>query len=257
MKILTVGDCHVTNGQDLSRFDVLSKFIMDERPEHIVIMGDYLTFQCLSAWDKNKRRAMEGQRYLLEMEAGNEGLDRMLKDMNEYNEKRKRNRKAQYNPELIYINGNHEDRLDRYLETEPTFDGVVGVEKDLALRERGFTFIPYRTYHWINDIGFTHIPFNKVREISGVDITRKASMVTVKSCVFGHTHELHISNSHRMGQEHLQQVSNVGCFFEEHEKYVEGRMTQYWKGVVMLDSWKEGRYDITTHSLSKMRRVYE
>lgn len=256
MKILTVGDCHVTNDQDLSRFDILSQFIMDKRPDHIILMGDFLTLQCLSAWDRNKRRAMEGQRYLLEVEAGNEALDRMLKDMNEWNDKRKRSKKGQYHPNLVYINGNHEDRLDRYIEQEPTFEGVVEVQKDLRLADRGFKFIPYRSYHWINDIGFTHVPFNKVREISGVDITRKASLVTVKSCVFGHTHELHISNSHRMGQEHLQQVANVGCFFEEHEKYVEGRMTQYWKGLVMLDSWKPGRYDINTHSLSKLRRVY-
>jgi hypothetical protein len=60
-----------------------------------------------------------------------------------------------------------------------------------------------------------------------------------------------------MGQAHLQQVANVGCFFEEHEKYVEGRMTQYWKGVVMLDSWKPGRFDISTYALSSLRRKYD
>lgn len=199
---------------------------------------------------------MEGKRYMKEVGAGNEALDRMMHGMLKYNAARKRNRKAQYTPELIYLNGNHEDRLDRYLETDPTFDGIVSVQKDLGLEGRGIKFIPYRSYHWINEIGFTHIPFNKLKEISGVDITRKASLVTVKSCVFGHTHELHISNSHRMGQQHLQQVVNVGCFFEDHEPYTEGRVTQYWKGLVLLDSWKPSRFDIATYALSNLKREY-
>lgn len=256
MKILPIGDCHVTDGQDLSRFNVLSEFIMEERPEVILLMGDFLTLNCLSAWDRNKRKTMEGQRYSKEVDAGNDALDRMLSGMVTYNKQRKRNRKAQYNPELVYIYGNHEDRLTRYLEGDPTFDGIVSVGKDLFLDTRGFKQVAYRDYVWYDDVGFTHIPFNKVREISGVDITRKASMVTVKSCVFGHTHELHISNSHRMGQTSLQQVANIGCFFEEHEPYVEGRVTQYWKGLVLMDTWKGGRYDFSIHALSKLRRKY-
>lgn len=256
MKVLTVGDCHVTNDQDLSRFDLLGKLIVDQQPEVIVIMGDFLTFNCLSFWDRDKRKKMEGQRYILELNAGNEALDRMLFPKNTYNNQLKKKKKRLYEPRIIYLEGNHEDRLERYLDTDPTFDGMVGVRKDLRLDERGIEFIPYREYINIKGVDFTHIPFGKAKEIGGLDITRKAQAVTVRSCVFAHTHELHVGNCHKRGQDHLQQVINVGCFFEVPEDYVKGRMTNYWKGLVLLHIYKDERFDIETFSIGRMRRMY-
>jgi hypothetical protein len=59
-----------------------------------------------------------------------------------------------------------------------------------------------------------------------------------------------------MGQESLQQVLNVGCFFEEHEAYVKGKMTNYWKGLMVLNTYKPGRFDVSTYSLGRLRREY-
>lgn len=255
-KILCIGDTHITNGQSLDRFKLASKYIMDERPSYIVIMGDFLTLACLSAWDRNKRKNLEGVRYWKELKAGNDALDLLFADMNKFNAKKKRSKTKQYRPKIIYLEGNHEDRLTRYFEGDPTFDGTISISNDLNLIQRGIEFVPYRQYYWINEIGFTHIPFNKIQAISGIDITRKASFVTVKSAIFAHTHELHTSNWHKAGQEHLQQITCVGCFFEEHELYVEGRLTQYWKGLVMLYNYKPSRYDMETTSIGRLRRKY-
>lgn len=184
--ILPIGDCHVDDEQSLDRFDVASKFIIDKQPDYVILIGDFLTLNCLSAWDKDKRKRMEGKRYSKEIEAGNEALDRLLAEVKEYNKQKKKNKERQYRPHLVYIEGNHEERLSRYLEYDPTFDGHVGIEKDLKLKERGFAFIPYREYYYVDKVGFTHIPFNKTAPISGVDITRKAQAVTVNSVVYGH-----------------------------------------------------------------------
>lgn len=255
-KILVVGDCHVSDDQDLSRFDVLSKFIVDKRPSHIVFIGDFMTLNCLSAWDMNKRKKMENRRYMKEIEAGNEALDRAFKDLNKLQAKQKKQKSKVYNPVIYFLEGNHEDRLTRYLDSDPTFEGFVGVEKDLGLEQRGIKWIDYRDYVYIGGIGFTHIPFGKAKEISGIDITRKAQMVMVDSCVFGHTHEQHMSNVHKQGMEHLQQTYNCGCFFEEHEDYVKGRMTNYWKGVTLLHNWQESRFDVESYALSRLEDMY-
>jgi len=253
---VVIGDSHVDDEQDLDRFDLLSKFIIDQQPEFIISIGDFLTLNCLSAWDRNKRKNMEGRRYHKEIDAGNRALDLLMGRIEKYNKKRKKDRKKQYNPEWVFIEGNHEERLTRYLETDPTFDGTVGIEKDLKLKERGFTFIPYREYHYIDDVGFTHIPFNKIAPISGVDITRKAQAVGVKSTVFGHTHEQHLSHVHKEGMPHLQDTYNCGCFFDKKEDYVHGRVTNYWRGVTIIDIWKEGRFDVDAWSMGRLERAY-
>ena len=124
---MAIGDCHITNGQDHSRFKILSKFIVDQKPDYIVFMGDFLTLKCLSAWDKNKREKLEGLRYESEIEAGNLVMDIIFSDLIKYNKSRRLNKKKLYNPKRIFIKGNHEDRLARYLEIDPTFKGFVSI----------------------------------------------------------------------------------------------------------------------------------
>ena len=244
--ILVIGDAHVTNGQSLRRFDWLAQYI--ERQEdltHVVIIGDFLTYNSLSAWDRDKRLLMEGRRLSKEVDAGHIALEKLNKAC------------IQISCNRIYIEGNHEDRLRRYIETHPELaDGNLTTPSLLSLEELGWEWIPYRSYRVINGIHFTHIPFGKSREISGKDICSKAESVTTSSVVFGHTHELHTSCVHKHGMKHLQQILNVGCFFEQDEEYVEGKMTNYWKGVVKLKNYDYGRFDIETTSMGALQRGY-
>ena len=55
---------------------------------------------------------------------------------------------------------------------------------------------------------------------------------------------------------HLQQILNVGCFFEQDEEYIAGKMTNYWRGIVELDNYSYGRFDINTVSLGKLKELY-
>lgn len=255
--ILVVGDCHVDEEQSLDRFNLLGNFILQHQPTHIVFIGDFLTLNCLSAWDKDKRLKMEGKRYKNEIDAGNEALDRTFYPMLQYNHERRESKKKLYQPEIIYIEGNHEDRLTRYLERDPTFSGWVDISTNLHLIDRGIRFVPYREYVYIGGIGFTHVPFNKISPISGLDIARKASLVTVDSVVYGHTHEANMSNVHKQGQTHLQQIYNCGCFIDKKEDYVHGRVTNYWRGITLLHNWKHGRFDVEQYSLGRLKREYE
>ena len=244
-KILVIGDAHVSSHQSLRRFNWLEAFIKAKADfTHLVIIGDFLTFSSLSAWDKDKRLTMEGQRLQEEVEAGNEALDIIQPSENEFHEK-------------IFLEGNHENRLPRYLESHPELAGnTMIVPVMLELSKRGYKWVPYRKYYTIGGINFTHIPFGKMREISGKDICSKAELVTVGSTAFGHTHELHTSCVHKHGMTHLQQILNVGCFFEKSEDYVEGKMTNYWKGIVVLNNYDYGRFDIETYSMSRLKALY-
>lgn len=255
MLILPIGDCHISDDDDFKRFKHLGKFIIDKKPDKIIFMGDFLTLNCLSAWDRDKRLRMEGKRYKSEVEAGNRAMDIIFYPLNELNDRQRKNKERLYRPEIIYLNGNHEDRLERYLEYDPTFKGIVGIEKDLKLKERGIKFVDYREYININGIAFTHVPFNKAKPICGMNITKKASLIMFGSVVFAHVHSMEQENFKRHGQNDLQQVLTTGCFFEKHEDYVHGRITEYWKGITLLNSWKKGRFDIEMYSLDRLKRL--
>lgn len=255
--ILVIGDAHVDDTQDLSRFTALGRMIVDTQPEYIVIIGDFLSMNCLSDWDRNKRLVMEKKRYQLEIDAGNKALDEMFRFVEEINRKNRKSKKSAYSPKLIYIMGNHEDRLLRYLEKDPTFLGTVSIEANLKLKERGFEVIPYKDVWEINGVSFTHIPISSGgKAISNPTVVQKALKLFSGSVVFGHTHTLDHAAEHRHGSRHLSQALCVGCFFEHVDEYAVGSKTDYWRGLVTLNLYSEGRFDFSTTSMSQLKEKY-
>lgn len=202
---------------------------------------------CLSEWDKNKRKKMENRRYELEISAGNNALDMLLRDYKLMDPK----------PKLVYVKGNHENRLDRYLDYDPTFEGHVSIEKDLYLKERGFTVVEYKDNYNVNGVSFTHIPITGIgKPIGNPNVARKALQLYHNSVVFGHTHTLDHGAEHRQNAPHLNQALCVGCFFEHVDDYAVGSKTDYWRGLVTVNMAGPNRFDIETISLSKLLKDY-
>lgn len=243
MRILVVGDAHVDETQSLRRFKLANNLIKQEEPDALVIIGDYLSMNCLSEWDRNKRAKMEGKRYSREIDAGNRSLDLMLAGTKV--------------KQLHFIEGNHEDRLTRYLDVDPTFEGRVSVPQDLDLKSRGFIWTPYKQVRTLNGISFTHIPASgNGKAIGNPNVAQKALKLFHNSVVFGHTHTLDHAAEHRHGSPHLNQALSVGCFFEHVDDYAVGSKTDYWRGLVLLDSYKTNRFDYETYALGRLERMY-
>lgn len=256
-KLCIVGDAHVDEVQSLDRFNWLGKHIAATRPDYVVIIGDFLSMNCLSEWDRNKRAVMEGKRYHSEIRAGNLALNNMLNPIWHLNVTLKKSKKALYEPKLIYIMGNHEDRLDRYLEKDPTFLGTIDIKKDLLLKERGFEVVEYKDVWTLNGVSYTHIPISGGgKAIGNPTVCQKALKLFSGSVVFGHTHTLDHAAEHRHGADHLSQALCVGCYFEHVDDYAVGSKTDYWRGIVDLNNYSEGRFDFSTISMSQMKEKY-
>lgn len=241
-KILVIGDSHVEQGQNLSRFSALGNFISKNPIDAVVSIGDFATVESLSAWDKDKRKQMENRRYEKEISACNEALDRL---------------NIPKRVEKIYIEGNHEDRAKRFIDYHPELEGKISIRKDLDLDNRGWLWVPYKSNHTINGVSFTHVPISgNGKPISGVDVCGKALKLYHNSVVFGHNHGLYHSMEHRQNAPHLNQALSVGCFFEHVAEYALGSKTDYWRGVVVLDIYHKNRFNFTCISLSTLKQQY-
>jgi len=254
MQILVIGDSHIDDRQNLDRFTALGKFIIDKQPEYIVSIGDFITLNCLSAWDRDNRATLENQRYYKEILAGNKAMDMLEYPLHKYN---KGKRRGKYKPKKYYLMGNHEDRLTRYLIKDPTFEKQVSIEANLNLKKRGWRVVPYKSHIDIYGMSFTHIPITgNGSPISGVNVCRKALNLYSNSVIFGHTHQFNVENMFRHGAKHLIQALNVGCFFEHTDPYAEGAVTHYWRGIIMLNCTKKGQFDLETISLPYLKKEY-
>lgn len=241
---LVVGDVHVAPGQNLRRASWLGAAIESIQPDRVLFIGDFLTFDALSAWDMNKRAKMEGRRYQKDIDAGVKFISKMEDEITDPD-----------SIEWVMTEGNHEERLWRYLDSDPTFKGAIDYRVDLRISDR-WNIIPYKKYFIHKGVHFTHVPFNKARPIGGKYAVHRALEFHSGSVVFGHTHELACAGLHRTGASHLSQALNVGCYFEHVDDYAAGTVINYWRGVVLIDHYKYGRYGWNPLSMGKMKRYY-
>lgn len=239
---LCIGDAHVEPGQSLKRFKALANFLREHPVRRVVAMGDFVSFDSLSAWDRDKRKRMEHRRYVRDVAVGRMALSPIEEAV------------RLYGADLFYIEGNHEDRVKRYLDIDPTFDGAINVHADLC---PDWHWVPYKDDFTYHGVSFTHIPHNEAgKAIGGKGVCDKALGLYHNSVVFGHTHGLSFSCMHRHNAPHLNQAVNVGCFFEHVAEYAQGSITSYWRGIVLLDHVSFNRVDIKTISLSRLLKDY-
>jgi predicted phosphodiesterase len=244
---LVIPDSHVGPDQDLSRFDKLNRLILEKKPDNIIFMGDFVTLESLSNWDLNKSGVMEGRRYQLDIECGRIALEKTLRDV-----------KRTYNPNVIFLKGNHESRLDRYLETKAELKEHLNLDNDLKLKEFGIDeIIEFRDYYNIDGVDFTHAPMNAANQaVSGKYAIHRASEMTQNSLVFAHSHRKEYVNFYRHGSDDIVQVMMCGAFFEHTDSYAYGGLNAYWRGLVILKHWKCGRFDAEEICLERLMEEY-
>lgn len=142
------------------------------QPKRLVILGDYGDFYCTSRHPKNPNRTRDLES---EVASSNEGLD-------EWDS-------VPGVEEKVYVAGNHEDNLERYLaEKAPELFNIVKVERLFNLKERGWRYVRYKDYTRIGKIYVTHETGS-----SGQNAHLNAAAKFGSNTVIGHTHRCALS----------------------------------------------------------------
>lgn len=138
------------------------------RPHTIVVIGDLADFYSVSSHSKDPRRERRLEREVAEVRAALDQLDALgAKDK-------------------IYVAGNHCDRLTRYLQDKaPELFETVTIPGVLGLKERGWTYTPYKHHTRLGKLYLTHDV-----GASGRNATFKALDTFQHSVVTGHAHRL-------------------------------------------------------------------
>ncbi len=253
---LVIGDAHTHDGDDFSRFMWLGKFIVDKKPDEIIIMGDWWDMFSINRFDTPGSLEKEGARVLLDLEAGQEAFDILFTPLAGHNMERKRNRKGAYHPAITFFHGNHENRIQKFISENPILEGLLEPEGILFLHGVN-EVIDYGEYHEIDGLLYTHIPFKGGRPVSSVVNTCGAVIpVVARSVLFGHTHRLEWKQFKRIGDPILQTAMNVGCFIKTVPQYAEASNPHWWSGVLLLHVGEGGRFNFETYDLQRLEEMY-
>jgi predicted phosphodiesterase len=136
---IVIPDAHLTD-KTPEDYKAIKGFIKEFKPHTILILGDFMDVEALSAWDYDKKRIMEGRRYLKEVACANIELDFLQK----------------HSKEVIYLEGNHEDRVNRYLDKNPEMEGLIEIPLQLDLAGRGIKWVKMNDLFPLGHMYFTH-----------------------------------------------------------------------------------------------------
>lgn len=238
---LVIGDSHAHSDEGNQRFESLGRMVKEIRPDCVIDIGDSADMSSLLAFEKGPRNAtFEGLSYWRDVDVYRDAKER-------YGHFAGAHFKVCRHVRLI---GNHEERIDRVLEFEPRFRGVIGIE-DLGDEDMGWEVVPFLEPATISGVVYSHYfkaPGRK-NPVAGVVPTRAVLMKYPGSFtrIFGHTHQLGYFEDADGTPEHRgKKITsiNAGCYFDPEMSGMRWAMTDAnrWRpGILVVEVEEDGQ----------------
>lgn len=247
LSIAVIPDTQVRPGVRIDHLDWAGKYIAEKKPDVVIHLGDHWDMPSLSSYDKGKASA-EGRRVAKDIEAGNDALE-LLTDAITYT--------APYHPRLIMLRGNHENRLERYIndnaELVGAFDGAFNDKR------RGWEVVPFLQPIEVGGVAFCHYfprssDGNVAQTKRGAPSARAQLLREMQSCVSGHRQGLDLA-VHTNGKRLIRSII-CGSFYQHSEGYLSPQGNHHWQGMLMLHDVKGGMFNLVEIPLDYLRRRY-
>ena len=176
---IVIPDCQVKPGVDTSYLTSIGNYIAAKKPDVIVCIGDFGDMPSLSSYDVGKK-SFEGRRYKDDIKATKDAMKLLMTPI----KAEIKRSKGRWKPKLILTLGNHEQRIERCIESDAKLDGTLSMD-DLGYKEFGWDVYDFLETVSIDGITYSHYFTSGVM---GRPVTSARALVNKKhqSCVMGH-----------------------------------------------------------------------
>ncbi len=252
---IVIPDTQVKPGVDTTHLSWIGNYIVDEFAGDngiaVIHLGDHWDMPSLSSYDKGKK-AMEGRRYLADIDAGNEGFARLCEPLESYNANKAATKHAQWWPERHFLDGNHENRVTRAGESDPSLDGILSLD---SMNARGWTRHPFLEPVDIDGVVYAHYFYNPMsgRPYSGMIETRLRQI----GHSFTQGHQQTLAHGVRFVKDQAQHGLVCGACYLHTEDYKGPQGNAHWRGIIVCHEVDDGHYDPMFVSLNYLCRRYE
>lgn len=242
--ILVIADTQAKSEESLEYLLWVGKYIADKKPDIIVHIGDHFDLPSLSSYDKGTSK-IEGKRLYKDIEAGVTGFKFLNLELEKHKD---------YKPRKVFCLGNHEERLDRYVNEHPELQGTLGTDK-LPFAEYGWEVHPFLKPVEIEGIFFVHYLANPM---SGKPYGGSAMNIlkTVgRSFVVGHKQCLDVAIRPTIDGKQQLGIVNGACYdhFESYKGFVGNN---HFRGLTVLHECSDGFAVPMFVSLDYMKEKY-
>ena len=244
--IFVIGDLQVKQGIDLDYIHHIGAYIAKKQPDIIVQIGDWFDNASLSSYDRGQLSA-EGKRLSADIVAGNEAIKILASYIDSV---------PNYNPRKVVTLGNHEDRIQRFVNETPALAGFLGNHL-YHFEQYGWEVYDFLTPCIIEGIAFVHyvVAVNTGRPLGNALAGRLEKVGT--SFVMGHqqTFAYHERSLQLTGA--MQMALVVGACYDHDEPYKGVQGNHHFRGCVMLYEVENGYAMHKKITLRHMKDVYE
>lgn len=256
---IVIPDTQVHSGTPTAPLEWIGAYIAEQfggrRNVKIVHLGDHADMPSLSIYDKPGSKSMEGRRYREDIDAANEAFDLLNEPLRLWAQEHKKKWPA----EKHVLLGNHENRINRAIESDPVkFEGVIST-KDLNFADLGWTVHDFLEPVWLDGVCYAHYAVNPM---TGRPLGGSAQLQLQR---LGHTmitgHQQTLDYAVRYMRNHRGEMRSVhrivaGAAYGHHEDYLGPQGNAHWRGILVLHDVREGSFDPMFVSLSYLCRRY-
>lgn len=214
-------DVHLNDKGYAPVYEVVKNFIKDFKPDIAYLLGDFADCCSLSHWNLQKRRKVEGKRHLREIEV----IDKELKFLEKYCKK------------IVWIEGNHENWVEQYIDKNPELEGLLEYPKLLNLKKRGIKWVPWNTLHKVGHLYLTHGMY--INEYH----TKKHLDILGCSVCYCHTHKSQTHTKNIIMQK-TQKAWCLSCLCSKKAEYLKGKTGNWDEGFAVLYVASNGEFSL-------------
>lgn len=237
--LIVLPDPHIRaakGGEDKRSIAAVEKYIKEAKPDEIICIGDFMDFNCISDHNAFNLRAVEGETVEADYVVGNKVLDRWQK----------------LAPRVTLLEGNHDYRVERFIDAFPRMAGSLEVAKGLQLKERGIRWVRSwrdgEIYH-VGNASFIHGLYvndhhaKKHVEAFGVSI------------FYGHTHDIQLYSKVTAGNDKTIVGQSLGCLCDYKQKYMNGTPNRWQQAFAEFYVREDGFFNYTVTMIFKHRFI--
>tara|TARA_Y100001973_G_C5204826_1_gene340659 strand:+ start:4500 stop:5249 length:750 start_codon:yes stop_codon:yes gene_type:complete len=244
---LIIPDQHAHPDYNNTRFEWIGKLILDVKPDIVINLGDMADMPSLCTYDKGTK-GFEGRRYKKDINCVLDAQERIFAPI-----KRAKRKK----PKFYMCLGNHEERINRAISSEPILDGTISVD-DLGYKSFGWKVSPYLEPVIIDRIAYSHFFTSGVmgRPIGGESPAKSLLNKQHMSVTQGHSHTLDLSTAINAAGERMMGLV-AGCYLDFKSDWNNPQSENlWWSGIIIKRNVDNGCYDPQFISFDAISKEY-
>jgi hypothetical protein len=212
--------------------------------DEVILLGDFVDFNCISSFNINIPRLRYTYTIRRSYDIANEVLDWICKLARNKNPDCK----------IILLEGNHEERWERYADRNPEVEGLGEPEHMLELKGRKIKWVPCwtdrkRTYK-IGNAYFHHGPTRYGQ-------WHAKGMVEKFGCpiFYGHTHDIQAFSKVLVGPDKTLIAQSLGCLCAYEQQWLKGEPTRWQQAFGEFKVFPDGFFQYQVTPIFKHRFI--